>query len=79
MAKVIIGLRRAQIRAQLLKGAGTKDYLQQVAQRVADQSGLSCEVGIYTGTNRANASVSIASVEDYYRNLHTNALIAALY
>lgn len=78
MAKVIIGLNRPAIRDQLLNGEGTKAFLLEVAQRVADQSGLECETGTYTGSVRANASVTVIG-EDYYRNLHTNALISALY
>lgn len=74
-----IVLNRSEISRQLLKGAGTKALLREIADRVADQSGLACEVDVRDGVNRSNASVRIADKDDYYRNLHTNALAAALY
>lgn len=78
--KLQIVLNRDEIQKQLLKGEGTEAYLLEVAQRVADQSGLSCTVGTYAGRKRLNASVALEiGSEDYYRNLHTNALIAALH
>lgn len=73
-------LNTAEVSRQILKGAGTKALLTEIAQRVADQSGLACNVDIYDGRNRSNASVGVEpGSEDYYRNLHTNALASALY
>ena len=61
-------------------GTTVKAYLRRIADRVADQSGLACNVDVYVGVNRANASVGVEpGSEDYYRNLHTNALASALY
>lgn len=77
---VQIVLNRPEISRQLLKGAGTKALLREIGNRVADQSGLACEVTDYDGENRSNVSVGVvAGTDDYYRNLHTNALAAALY
>lgn len=76
--KVQIVLNRPQIQKQLLKGKGTEAFLLEVAQRVADQSGLDCDTSAYTGKTRLNASVTVTG-EDYFRNLHTNALATALY
>lgn len=80
MANVRVILNTKEVSRQILKGEGTKDYLRRIADRVADQSGLACNVDVYVGTNRANASVGVEpGSEDYYRNLHTNALASALY
>ena len=78
--RVRVILNTREVSKQILKGEGTKDYLRRIADRVADQSGLSCTVDVYSGVNRANASVGVEpGSEDYYRNLHTNALASALY
>ena len=69
-----------EVSRQILKGAGTEALLLEIANRVADQSGLACKVDPYKGRKRLNVSVSVEpGSDDYYRNLHTNALASALY
>lgn len=77
--KMQIVLNRPEISKQILRGKGTQAFLLSVADRVANQSGLSCETRVSAGSVRAHASVAIADTEDYFRNLHTNALASALY
>ena len=77
MAKFRLELNREGVR-ELLKSPEMAAVCRQHADQIAARAGEGYEVTTYTGKNRVNASVHVATKEAYRDNLKNNTLIKAV-
>ena len=77
MAKFRIELNREGVR-ELLRSTEMAGICKQYAGQIAARAGEGYEVTTYTGTNRVNASVCVATDEAYRDNMKNNTLIKAV-
>lgn len=77
MAKVRVELNREGVR-ELLRSPEMAAVCKSHADRIAGRAGSGYEVTTYTGKNRVNASVHVATDEAYRDNLKNNTLLKAV-
>lgn len=78
MANIRIELNNDGVR-KLLRSSEMEQICKEHANRIAERAGDGYEVTTYTGKNRVNASVHVATDKAYRDNLKNNTLLKAVY
>lgn len=73
-----VELNQAAVRSQILKAPETAAACRKIAQDIQGRAGAGYELSEFSGRNRVNVSVGVATKEAYQDNLANNTLLKAM-